>query len=189
MPAPRYRVIVSASLATAAAVILAASAWAETTGRSTHKSDRPRGPVLDCSTQSGLGGGLREFRSPNNLIVGPLALKGGGVYAGYATSFGGNKFPAFLRGGHRVTVEVERAARPDAGLVYGTLPARRDGYRVVTFRSCGRGEIPGFDGWPVSFWSGGVVARAPRCVPLRFWVDDQPRPRRAVIRLGVHDCE
>jgi hypothetical protein len=180
----------ASAAATAVAVVVAASASAETTGRAEQSRERPRGVVLDCSTQSGLGAGLREFRSKNNLIVGPLVLKGGGsAFVEYSDAFGGNKFPALLRGGHQVTVEVSRDARPDAGLVYGQLPSRRNGYRVVTFRACHRGEISGrFDGWPMSFWSGGVVARSPRCVPLFFWVDDQPSPRRAVIHLGMTDC-
>jgi hypothetical protein len=35
---------------------------------------------------------------------------------------------------------------------------------------------------------GSLLARSARCVPLRIWVDDEPRPRRAVIRFGVREC-
>jgi hypothetical protein len=102
----------------------------------------------------------------------------------YSESFGGNKFQLYVKGGHRVTVELSRHTRRGAAIAYGPFPERRpldvsDGYRVVTFIACRR----------VSFWAGGVLARSPRCVPLRVWVDDEPSPRRAVIRFGVRDCK
>jgi hypothetical protein len=205
MTARRGTAIASTAVATAVAVALATSGRAETAGPSKQTaalttshhaaSERPRGPLMDCSSISGIGGS-REFRSRWNLVVGPLALKGAAARpAYYSDSFGGNKFPVIVRGGHRVTVEVSRDARPGAGLVYGKRPANprlvRDGYRVVTFIACRRGEYQGTpppDGWPVSGWSGGVLARSPRCVPLLIWADDEPSPRRAVIHLGVRDC-
>ena len=101
--------------------------------------------------------------------------------AGYSEVAGGNKFPTWMMGGHRVTVEVARGA---AGLSYAGLPPRRRGHRAVKFVSCPRGTT----GWPVSFWAGGVLADAPMCVPLRVWVDDERSPRRAVIHLGVRGC-
>jgi len=201
--------IASTAVAMAVAVVLATSGRAETAAPSKQTAtptatpttsraaarERPRGVVLDCATTPGVGAGLREFRSRWNLVVGPLAMKGAAAMpAYYSESFGGNKFPLYVRGGHRVTVELSRRARRGAGIAYGPLPERRpldvsDGYRVVTFIACRRGEISGrFDGWPVSFWAGGVLARSPRCVPLFVWVDDEPSPRRAVIHLGVTDC-
>lgn len=197
--------IASTAVAASVAVALAVSGRAETADPSKQTAtptasrsaarERPRGPVMDCSSISGIGGS-REFRSRWNLVVGPLALKGAATRpAYYSDSFGGNKFPVIVRGGHRVTVEVLRDARPGAGLVYGKRPANprlvRDGYRVVTFIACRRGEYRGTpppDGWPVSGWSGGVLARSARCVPLFIWVDDEPSPRRVVIHLGVRDC-
>jgi hypothetical protein len=172
-------------MATAAVGVLAAG------GRAT-VADRSRGVVEDCSTRS-------EARFPGaftnrreNLVVGPLALIGaGGSPALYR---GGNKFPLLVRAGHRVTVELSARTRRVAGLAYGPLPEGqvrlRYTHRVVTFIACRRGEHSGSsaDGRPVTFWSGGVLARSPRCVPLLVWVDDEPRPRRAVIRLGVRDC-
>jgi hypothetical protein len=66
----------------------------------------------------------------------------------------------------------------------------RDAHRVVTFIACLRGRRSGSsaDGQPVTFWSGGVLARSPRCVPLLVWIDAAPSPRRAVIHFGVHSC-
>ena len=111
---------------------------------------------------------------------------------GYADSFGGNKFPLNVKGGHRVTLELSRETRRGAGIVYGQHSSGNYGYRVITFIACRRGERSGgragADGWPVSFWAGGVLARSPRCVPLLIWVDDEPSPRRAVIHLGVRRC-
>jgi len=209
MTARRGIAIASTAVAMAVAVALATSGRAETADPAMQAAgpaatpatsrlaarERPRGVVLDCATTPGVGAGLRHFRSRSNLVVGPLAMKGAAATpAYYSESFGGNKFPLYVRGGHRVTVELSRRARRGAGIAYGPFPERRpldvsDGYRVVTFIACRRGEISGrFDGWPVSFWAGGVLARSPRCVPLRVWVDDEPSPRRAVIRLGVRDC-
>ena len=191
MTARRWTTIAGAAFATAVAAALAASGQAETADPLSQT--RPRGIVADCSKGSGIGrGSLSEFGSRWNLVVGPLAMSGGAANPGYySESFGGNKFPLYVRSGHRVTVEVSRGARPGAGLAYGQLPRKRDGYRVITFISCRRGEFsPGLGSAAgrVSFWSGGVLARSPRCVPLLIWVDDEPRPRRAVIHLGVGTC-
>ena len=151
--------------------------------------ERPHGAVEDCSTTPGWGR-RDEFTSPQNLIVGPLAIERAGVVLGYAEHVGGNKLFVYVRGGHRVTLELSHRTRKD-GLVFGphrggAVPTRR----VVTFIACRRGELsdPRFDGWPVTSWVGFLLASSPRCVPLLVWVDDEPRPRRAFIRFGVRSC-
>jgi hypothetical protein len=107
---------------------------------------------------------------------------------------GGNKFPLLVRAGHRVTVELSSRTRRVAGLAYGPLPQGevhlRGAHRVVTFVACAHGVKSGstVDGRPVTFWSGGVIARSPRCVPLRIWVDREALPRHAVIRFDVRRC-
>jgi hypothetical protein len=190
-----------ASIAVALVTLgVSASAWATAASRTEQLDSArvgaapPRGVVLDCDTQSGIGAGLREFRSRWNVVVGPLALDGGAIRPAFYAEMR-NKFPAFVKGGHRVTLELPIDVRPEVGLKYGPRPKSprlvRDGYRVVTFVSCGRGQVSrgsGSTAWPVSFWSGGVLARSAQCVPLRVWVDDDPTPRRAVIYLGVTDC-
>jgi len=202
MIARRCTAIASTAVAMTVAVALAASGRAETADPAKQTAtpttslpatrERPRGVVLDCHTQSGIGGGLRQFRSRWNLVVGPLVMTGAAAIP--ASAEASNKFPVYVRGGHRVTVEVSRDVRPSAGLMYGQgrfAGSLRYGYRVVTFIACQRGEISrgsGTAAWPVSFWAGGVRARSPRCVPLFVWVDDEPSPRRAVIYLGVRDC-
>ncbi|HEU0304941.1 MAG TPA: hypothetical protein VFR32_10220 [Gaiellaceae bacterium] len=158
----------------------------------------PPGVVENCSSQSG-GGFAGALTKPRNLVVGPLALIGAGGTPVYADSLGGGsdggqKFPALVKVGHQVTVELSKQTRRDAGLAYGPLPQRwgslRGAHRVVTFIACRRAEASrsSADGQAVTFWSGGVVARSPRCVPLRVWVDAERSPRRAVIRLGVRRC-
>jgi hypothetical protein len=98
-----------------------------------------------------------------------------------------------VRQRHRVTIELSRKTRrAGAGLAYGPLPQGetylRDTHRVVTFIACRSGSASTADGRPVTFWSGSVLARTPRCVRLRVWIDKRRAPRRAVIRLGVPTC-
>ncbi len=179
---------------TAVAVALATTGRAETTDSSkqaTTARERPRGVLLDCSTQSGLGGAPGgTFTSRWNLVVGPIAMRGaGGTPVYYSNDFGGNKFPLYMRGGHRVTVEVSRRNPQGTRFMYGRRPAR-----VITFISCRSVEMPPRNPYEphtaccFSFWGGGVFAPSPRCVHLLAWVDDERSPRRAVIRLGVPDC-
>ena len=139
----------------------------------------------------------REFTLQRNLVVGPLAILRAGRTLGYVdTGEGiGDKLFVLVRGGHRVTLELSRRTRRDVGLAFGPGPEGevrlRDTRRVVTFIPCRRGERPPGsipDAWPVSGWVGFLLARSPRCVPLLVWADDEPSPRRAVIRFGVRDC-
>ena len=159
--------------------------------------ERPHGVVEDCSTRSSAPF-PRAFTNPRNLVVGPLAFIGaGGTPTAVSNSTGTEvfqKFPLLVRNGHRVTVELSPSTRRDAGLAYGPLPQGetllRDTHRVVTFIACRHGQRSGSsaDGRPVTFWSGSVLARSPRCVRLLVWVDAERSPRRAVIRLGVPNC-
>ena len=185
--------IASGTLVAGALAVLAVSPWASTANQS-----RGLGPgvVENCATQSGANF-PGAFRNPRNLIVGPLALVGAGGRPLFVWSSTGKegfqKFPLLIRENHRVTVELSPRTRRGAGLAYGPLPQGevhlRDTHRVVTFIACRTGRsMSRADGRPVTFWSGAVQARSPRCVPLLIWVDRQSSPRRAVIRLGVRSC-
>ena len=180
----------STALAMAAAV-LAAAGHAVTTDVA---GKRPRGVVEDCSRISGFGGNLDDFSLRRNLVVGPLAILRAGRTLAYVDAAGGNKLFVLVKGGHRVTIELPPSARRSAGLVFGRFPngnvRLRDARRVVTFVACRRGQLadPHLDSWPVSGWVGGLLSTSAQCVPLRVWVDDEPKPRRAVIRFGVPDC-
>jgi hypothetical protein len=185
--------VIAGTAVTVFAVAFAGSGWAD----SDALSKRPRGVVADCSKGSGIGrGNLSAFRSQRNLVVGPLAMTGAAdIPGGYSTAFGGNKFPLYVLGGHRVTLSLTPGTRGRAGLAYGPLPKGEvqvpEAHRAITFIACRPGQYsPGWGGTAtrVSFWAGGVVAVAPRCVPLLIWVDNERSPRRAVIHLGVTDC-
>jgi hypothetical protein len=186
-------VLVTAAVATAAAAISGASAWADRAQHAKH----PSAAVENCSTQSGADF-PHAFTSPRNLVVGPLSLTGAADSPAFVSNSQGTegwqKFPLLVREGHRVKVELSPKTRIGAGLAYGPLPQGetfvRDTYRSVTFIACKQGQHSWStaDGHPVTFWSGGVLARSPRCVPLLVWVDGERSPRRAVIRLGVHHC-
>jgi hypothetical protein len=152
----------------------------------------PHRVVEDCSTASSANF-PGAFTRPENLVVGPLVMIGARGSPAYASPFHGNKFPLLVRNGHRVTLELSRPTRKFAGLAYGPLPQGetnlRDTHRVVTFIACASADSASMaDGQPLTFWSGGIVARAPACVPLRVWIDGKSRSRRAVIRLGVQRC-
>jgi hypothetical protein len=192
MTARRGTAIACCAVAALGVVFSIGSAWAETGKQS---KERPRGAVESCATQSGARF-PGAFTSARNLVVGPLSVIGAGgtpnvVWNG---SEAWQKFPLLVRNGHRVTVALSTSTRRGSGLAYGPLPQGethlRDTHRVVTFIACGRGERSwsSADGRPVTFWSGGVYARSPQCVPLLVWVDTERSPRRAVIRLGVSDC-
>jgi hypothetical protein len=160
--------------------------------------ERQKVAVEKCSTSSeaSFPGGFTDRR---NLIVGPLAMVGAGkgrvdFFPDFGSDSGGQKFQLLVRNGHTVTVELSRPTRQDAGLAYGPLGrgevALADAHRAVEFTACRRGQPSGSsaDGRPVTFWSGGVLASSPRCVPLRIFVDGASAARRAVIHLGVGRC-
>jgi hypothetical protein len=186
---------VSAVAATALVALFTASAWGNPVKQGRGQS--PRGAVESCATRSEASF-AGAFANARNLVVGPLALIGAGRTPTVALNSSATevfqKFPLLVRNGHRVTVELSRRTRRGAGLAYGSLPEGetylRDTHRVVTFIACSPGEDSGSsaNGRPVTFWSGSVLARSPRCVPLLVWVDAERSPRRAVIRLGVRRC-
>jgi hypothetical protein len=72
---------------------------------------RPRGVVENCSTRS-QASFPDAFSDPHNVAIGPLVLVGAADTAAETVrEFGGNKFPALVRAGHRVTVALSRRTR------------------------------------------------------------------------------
>lgn len=197
----RRSVATAGIIFTAIAATWAGSGLADTAFKSGPRASdkRPGGVIADCAKGSGSRGGSlnSDFRGTRwNLVVGPLAMAGArAIPGGYSESFGGNKFPLYVKAGHRVTLALTSGTKGRAALAYGPLPNGfvdvDDGHRVITFIACRRGQFsPGYGGpaGRLTFWSGGVLTVAPRCVPLLIWVDDEPSPRRAVIHLGVSSC-
>jgi hypothetical protein len=177
------RLVKSLTIAMTIVLALAASGAAR---------ERPRGVVADCAMQSGASF-PGAFSSSRNVVVGPLAMIGARGTPPFSSSFHGQKFPLLVKVGHRVTLELSITTRRGAALGYGPLPqgdvGLREAHRVITFIACRRGASDSeADGKPVTFWSGGVLVRSPRCVPLRVWIDRASSPRRVVIRLGVDRC-
>ena len=76
---------------------------------------RPQGVVENCSTRSEASFPA-AFTDRSSVVVGPLVLVGA-AYTPAATvrQFGGNKFPALVRAGHRVTVALSKRTRRVAG--------------------------------------------------------------------------
>ena len=192
MDARRATAIATTVVAMTLGVVLAGSGWASTTKVGGAKGPPP--PLVaaeDCSTSPGWGR-RDDFRLRANLVVGPLAIRHARPTLAYAPTVSGNKVILSVKGGHRVTLEVPRLAREDAAIGFGRYQEGdwiRRAPRAVRFAACRRGERSGrFDGWPVTSWVGFLFASSPRCVPLLVWVDDEPNPRRTVIRFGVTDC-
>jgi hypothetical protein len=197
----------SSAAATAVALALAAAGGSETAVPSeaatsatarveVKESQKVAGENCSTRSQARFPGAFTDRR---NLVVGPLAMIGAGkdrvyFFPDFGSDAGGQKFQLLVRNGHRVTVELSPRTRRDAGLAYGPLGGGErglaDAHRVVKFIACRRGEPSGSsaDGRPVTFWSGGVMASSPRCVPLRIFVDGASAARRAVIHLGVRRC-
>jgi hypothetical protein len=185
---PRSRLILPAAAAIAAAAISAA--------RAAPDANAPRAARATCATES-LAQFPGAFTSRRNLVVGRLSLVGAGVTPRFVWNSNGKegfqKFPLLVSAGHRVTLGLTSRTRRGAGLAYGPLRQGeirlQDTHRVVTFVACRQGHPQSrADRQPVTFWSGGVNARTPRCVPLLVWIDGEHSPRRAVIHLGVRDC-
>jgi hypothetical protein len=143
----------------------------------------------DCGTRSEADFGP-AFRDSANLVVGPVAMIGAAEFtpASVVRRFGGQKYPLLVKAGHSVTIEVPAGARTFAGLGYGPLPqgeiTLERAHPRVTFIACRDRSGSRAEG-PVTFWSGGVVANAPHCVPLDVFVDGEVAPRRVFIALGV----
>jgi hypothetical protein len=152
---------------------------------------RPRGSPATCRHQSSAG----FPKSKRDLVVGPLVLVGAGEYTTPETiaRFGGQKYPAVVLAGHRVTVQLPRSVQGLTSLLYADDHWSRpdgertveDGHRTVTFRACGRRRASSrYDGRRATFWSGFVLSTTPRCLPVRIWVDDERTARQARIPLG-----
>jgi hypothetical protein len=192
-----------AAVAAVAAVLLVPSEPSRSSAPAVRSAGtKPRTPVSssttdsrpvreDCSTRSGAT--FRgAFTDPRNLVVGPLVLIGGAYTpASTVRKFGGNKFPLLVKAGHTVTVRLPPSARAVAGLAYGPLPQGRqvtvrDAHQAVTFVACRPGgpADSSADAIAVTFWSGGVAARAPACVALEVYVDREPSPRHVGLPLG-----
>jgi hypothetical protein len=173
----------------------AAEAAATVAGAERVPSQRPRAVVADCSMRSGADF-PGAFVDSRNLVLGPLVWVGAAAYTppDVVRRFGGNKFMLLVANGHRVTLQLSRRTRRGAGLAYGPLPQGEigveDAHRAVTLQACRRGEPSGssIDSLAVTFWSGFVVTRRPACVPVYAWIDDEPHPRRVVVRMGVRRC-
>ena len=151
----------------------------------------PEGAAATCHHQSSAG-----FRkSARDLAIGPLLMVGAREYSSPAViaRFGGQKYPMVLLAGHRVTVELPRAVRRTASLLYADDHWKQpdgertvgDGHRVVAFRACTAARAgSSYDGRDATFWSGFVLTTVPRCLRVRVWIDDEPTPRRVSIALG-----
>jgi hypothetical protein len=175
----------AALLAPLAAATLAGTAVAAAPGP-------PEGAPATCRHQSSAA----FSKNSHNLVVGPLVLVGARQYSSpeVIARFGGQKYPAVVLAGHRVTVELPRAVRRSTSLLYAddhsSLPDGRrtvgDGHRVVDFRACpaDRGGGSSYDGRKATFWSGFVLTTVPRCLETRIWVDGERTPRRVRIPLG-----
>jgi hypothetical protein len=143
-----------------------------------------------CGHQSSAGF-PNAYADAHNLVVGPLALIGGRVFSSpeAVRRLGGQKYPALVAPGHTVKVAISPRARRTTALTYadGVHGSRRleRGVRVVTFRACDRRHAQSTAGGrPVTFWSGFVLASAPRCLHLKIWIDGARTARRARIPLG-----
>jgi hypothetical protein len=133
------------------------------------------------------------YTSARNLVVGPLVLIEGRVYSSprIVRRVGGQKYPAVLAPGHTVKIALSPRARRTNALTYADSlhSARRldDGLRIVTFHACERRNAQSdAGGRAVTFWSGFILASAPRCLHLKIWIDGASSPRRARIPIGRH---
>lgn len=191
MIARHYVATATALIAASILAALAGSSWGSPSGGAGTAGPPPaRVAVENCKTSPGWGR-RDDFTRRTSLVVGPLAIRNARPVLTYAPTVSGNKVILSVKSGHRVTLEVPPAAREDAAIGFALTQDAdwRSAPRAVRFIACRRGQRSGrFDGWPVTSWVGFLFASSPRCVPLLVWVDDEPNPRRTVIRFGVRDC-
>jgi hypothetical protein len=155
---------------------------------------RPQGVVVGCRSQSGYDFG-DAYTNPDNIVVGPLVITNA-VYTEPETirEFGGDKIFVLLQPGHRVTLALSQQTYRVAGLGYGPLPqgvvlTPQDGHRVVTFTACPVERAwSSAGGKPVTFWAGFMLTDTFLCMPIDVWVNDEPKPRKIVLGMGVRDC-
>ncbi|HEY6759358.1 MAG TPA: hypothetical protein VI318_07700 [Baekduia sp.] len=152
---------------------------------------QPQGAPATCRHQSSAG----FPTSARDLVVGPLVLVGARGYSSpeAIAQHGGQKYPALVLAGHRVTVELPRTVQHSTSLLYADDHWNQpdgprtvgDGHRVVEFRSCATHRAGSSYGRrKATFWSGFMLTSVPRCLRLRIWVDDARTPREAHIPLG-----
>lgn len=177
----------------AVTVIVAMCAVMPVVARGAGDASRPVRARAGCSTRSEANF-PGAYTNANNLVVGPLAMIGAGGDTSETTirRVGGNKFPLLVQNGHTVTLALPETVWTIAALAYGPLPQARalrvsDGHHAVTFTACrvDQASDSTADG-PVTFWSGGVLADRPSCVPLDVFIDDRPAPQRVWLSLGRH---
>lgn len=155
---------------------------------------RPQGVVVGCRSQAGYDFG-DAYTNPDNIVVGPLVITNA-VYTEPETirEFGGDKIFVLLQPGHRVTLALSQQTYRVASLGYGPLPQEveltpQDGHRVVTFTPCPAEQAwSSAGGKPVTFWSGFMLTDTFLCMPIDVWVDDEPKPRKIALGMGVRDC-
>jgi hypothetical protein len=158
------------------------------------QNKRPQGVVVGCRSQSGYDFG-DAYTNPDNIVVGPLVITNA-VYTEPETirEFGGDKIFVLVQPGHRVTLALSQETYRIASLGYGPMPQEveltpQDGHRVVTFRACSAGRSwSTAGGKPVTFWSGFMLTDTSFCMSIDVWVDDEPKPRKIVLGMGVRDC-
>lgn len=188
----RVSAIASVMLAvTAIGLLPAVSAW-PATGKESRQ--RPRGAVENCATQSGADF-PGAFTSPHNLVVGPLVLVGAGGTPQFVWDPSATRLP-------EVPGARQGEAPGDGRAVAEDSPGRRARLRAAPpgreppLRHASRRDLRRVQERqreqrrrrPVTFWSGGIIALSPRCVPLLVWIDTRRTPRRVVIHFGVADC-
>jgi hypothetical protein len=157
-------------------------------------SNRPQGVVVGCRSQSGYDFD-DAYTNPDNLVIGPLVITNA-VYTEPETirEFGGDKIFVLVRPGHRVTLALSRETYRIASLGYGPLPENveltpQDGHRVVTFSACSAERAwSSAGGEPITFWSGFMLTDTFFCMPIDVWIDDEPKPRKVALGMGVRDC-
>jgi len=153
-------------------------------------SPAPRGARVGCEQRSEARF-PGAYSDPDNVVVGPLVLVG----AKYAEpppdgEFRAAKFQALLAAGHTAIVNLPRPERRNGTRLAWGFTDDPAADRTVNFIACRRGKESGSraEGRKVTFWSGGIASREPRCLPLEVYVDGATQPELVTVGLGV-ECE
>jgi hypothetical protein len=148
--------------------------------------------VVGCAQRAESGRGPLPPPPAGHVVVGPLAFRSLTRVTLRETvpppgeQFAVVKAGVLVEAGHVVTLAIAEPDRPYVRLQYS-----RNSAVAVRFEPCARTKRAfSYDGviGARTGWAGAFLVTGRRCVQIRAWVDELPRPLRRTIGIGRTRC-